>query len=1074
MSPHHTARFHTSPLKPTAAAALMLLAMCAHSPTWSAPLNLANVPAGNGGREPAPNIIISVDDSGSMGSAGMTALRNALNNAFSNTAVADDSIRLGFQAMWRCRGFGSPVSNYGGTCPENRVRPFSGTHRTGFNNWVNSLTHNSMTPSHLMIKNAGEFMKTTGVWNPYAKNPGVEELPLLSCRKSFQIFMTDGEWNSASSYGNDPGTAGNADGTLRTLPDGTTYDPYYTTLTAPTGLRQFDVYRDTHGAGTVNTLADFVFDYWSTDLQPTIPNEVRPIIKQPGAVNFGTVADPKLLQEYWNPRNNPATWQSLTTYTIGFGSGAALSTGTAPRWGGTTGTTWSGGDYNNLVLGTVNWGDPNSSSDAKRKELWHMAINGRGRYVSANNAAELSSAFAEIVNQILADSSSPLVSIAASSQSVRTDTKAFVAGYDAARWSGHVRAYNLTNNQSLNQTVVWDAAVQLNALTPANRLIYTHDGTDPATFAWDNLSTLQQDLLKGSDAATVGQARLDYLRGERSAEQNNGGTFRTRDNRLGNIVNSSIWTVGKPVAGYSEASYRSFRTSRASRTPMVYVGANDGMLHGFSANTGDELMAYVPLGAYASLSQLTMPSYQHRYFVDGSPFTGDFYNGTAWRTALVGTMAGGGRGFFVLDVTNPADWTSSSAASVVVMDKTASFTASSSVGLPAATWADVGHIYGEPTLDQDNPARAAQITRLNNNRWAAVMGNGVNSDNEQATLLIQYLDGAKELVKLVADATTGAGNGLAHPRLIDLNGDDKADIAYAGDLKGNVWKFNLTSATPSNWSVAFSGDPLFVARDTAGTRQPITTTPTWILHPNGGTMLAFGTGREMTETDRTDTALQTLYAIWDNTKFTATASGVTLLDGPSDGASKIADTAPLYGRTQLVQQTQTLTTTISGQTYFKTSANPVPYTGANAKRGWYLDWPSLAERTVKNGGILNKSLMYMRSRKPAVGSLTAATEETCTPDATPVEEYLTLVDIFSGQPTASPVFDTNKDGVFNASDESGVSRWKAGRDDRMWLKRGRPDGLNNEVLNLGPRENDTMRINTGAIAPGRVGWRQLQ
>ncbi|MDO9158293.1 MAG: PilC/PilY family type IV pilus protein, partial [Burkholderiaceae bacterium] len=385
------------------------------------------------------------------------------------------------------------------------------------------------------------------------------------------------------------------------------------------------------------------------------------------------------------------------TYTIGFGSGAALSTGTAPRWGGTTGTTWSGGDYNNLVLGTVNWGDPNSSSDAKRKELWHMAINGRGRYVSANNAAELSSAFAEIVNQILADSSSPLVSIAASSQSVRTDTKAFVAGYDAARWSGHVRAYNLTSNQSLNQTVVWDAAVQLNALTPANRLIYTHDGTDPATFAWDNLSTLQQDLLKGSDAATVGQARLDYLRGERSAEQNNGGTFRTRDNRLGNIVNSSIWTVGKPVAGYSEASYRSFRTSRASRTPMVYVGANDGMLHGFSANTGDELMAYVPLGAYASLSQLTMPSYQHRYFVDGSPFTGDFYNGTAWRTALVGTMAGGGRGFFVLDVTNPADWTSSSAASVVVMDKTASFTASSSVGLPAATWADVGHIYGEPT-----------------------------------------------------------------------------------------------------------------------------------------------------------------------------------------------------------------------------------------------------------------------------------------------------------------------------------------------------------------------------------------
>ena len=147
-------------------------------------------------------------------------------------------------------------------------------------------------------------------------------------------------------------------------------------------------------------------------------------------------------------------------------------------------------------------------------------------------------------------------------------------------------------------------------------------------------------------------------------------------------------------------------------------------------------------------------------------------------------MAGGGRGFFVLDVTNPANWTASSATSVVLMDKTASFTASSAVGLPAATWDDVGHIYGEPVLDLANRAIASQITRLNNGRWAVVLGNGVNSANEQASLLIQYLDDSKELVKLVADSTTGAGNGLAQPRLIDLNGDDKADIAYAGDLKG--------------------------------------------------------------------------------------------------------------------------------------------------------------------------------------------------------------------------------------------------------------------------------------------------
>ena len=1042
---------------------------------YAAQLPLAIAPAGNGGREPAPNIIISVDDSGSMGTSGMAALRSALNSAFSTTAVADDSIRLGFQAMWRCRGFGpTAISNYGGACPENRVRALSGTHRTGFNNWVNSLQPSSMTPSHLMIKNAGEFMKTTGVWNPYAKVPGVTEMPLLACRKSFQIFMTDGEWNSESSYGNNPGTAGNADGSPRTFPDGTVYDPYNTdgdpTSSTDTQTR---VFRDTHGVGTVNTLADFVFDYWSIDLQPTIPNEVRPIIKTPGAVNFGTATSPILLQEYWNPRNNPATWQSLTTYTIGFGSGAALSTNTAPRWGGTSGTTWSGGDYNGLVLGSVNWGNAITSNDAKRKELWHMAINGRGRYVSANNASELSAAFAEIVNQILADSTSPLVSIAASSQAVRSDTKAFVAGYDAAKWSGHVRAYNLTSSNSVNQTVVWDAAVQLNSATPNSRVIYTHDGSAPVTFEWSNLSTLQQGLIKGTDSDATGQARVAYLRGDRASEQSSGGNFRNRDNRLGDIVSSALWTVGKPEMGYPEASYRAFRTSKISRTPMVYVGANDGMLHGFSATDGGEKLAYIPLGAYASLSQLTAPTYNHRYFVDGSPFSGDFYNGTQWRTALVGTLAGGGKGFFVLDITNPADWTSTAASSVVLIDKTASFTTSTAVGLPAATWDDLGHIYGEPTLKDGNATRAVQITKLNNGRWALLMGNGINSVNEQASLLIQYLDNGKELVKLVADASTGGGNGMSQPQVIDLNADGKADVVYAGDLKGNLWKFNLTSTTPSSWSVSFAGDPLFVARDTAGTRQPITSAPTWLQHPNGGLMLAFGTGREVTETDRLDTSLQTLYAVWDNTKYAITSSGVTLKDGPSDGASKIPDTAPLYGRASLVQQTQTLTVTISGQTYYKTSTNPVAYSGASPKRGWYQDWPGLGQRTVTNGGILNNSLMYIRSRKPAVGSLTASSEETCTPDATPAEEFQTLVDIFSGQPAAFPVFDTDGGG-FTGSEEGGISGWKSGKDDRMWLKLGRPDGTNNQMVSVGPRENDTVRINTGAIAPARIGWRQLQ
>jgi type IV pilus assembly protein PilY1 len=1056
-----------------AVAAQLLFAAGGMAPATAQTLPLSQMPAGSGGREPAPNIIISVDDSGSMGAAGMTALRNALNSAFSTAAVPDDSIRLGFQAMWRCRGFGpDAVSNYGGTCPENRVRPLSGAHRTGFNNWVSSLQHSSMTPSHLMVRNAGEFMRTTGLWSPFAKNPGVQEAPLLACRKSFHIFMTDGVWNAETSYGMNPGLVGNADGTYRVLPDGTVYNPYPSPM--PAGLHQLNVYRDTHGAGSVNTLADWVFHYWATDLQPGIPNEVRPVIRQPGAVNFGTTASPLLLQEYWNPRNNPATWQSLSTYTIGFGAGAALSTGTAPRWGGATGTTWSGGDYNGLVTGSVTWGNPITNNDAKRKELWHMALNGRGRYVSANNATELSTAFAEIVNQILADSSAPLVSIAASTQSVRSDTRFFVGGYDATRWSGQVRAYGITAGQGVDATPLWDAAVQLNSVTPSARRIYTHNGTGGVNFLWPNLSALQQGLLRGSDAATVGQARLEYLRGERSGEQTNGGTLRTRDSRLGNIVNSAIWTVGRPDAGHMDATYRAFRQAQAARTRMVYVGANDGMLHGFSALDGQELLAYVPRGVYSSLAELTRPQYEHRYFVDGSPFSGDFHDGSAWRTALVGTLAGGGRGFFVLDVTDPNAWTATAAAATVVMDKTDSFAASAPVGLPAAAWEDVGHIYGAPVVEQDNAQRSAQIVKLNNNRWAVLLGNGVNSTHQQASLLIQYLDGAREMVKLVADASVGQGNGLAPPRAIDLNGDGRVDIVYAGDLKGNLWKFKLTGTDPLNWSVAFGGQPLFVARDVAGARQPITSAPAWLVHPNGGLMLAFGTGREMTVSDRLSTTVQTLYAVWDNTRFQSAPGGVTLLDGPSDGASAIPDQAPGFGRAHLVQQSQSQTVAVNGKTFYRTTANPVAYTGPDARRGWYLDWPGVGERTITHGGLLQRSLMYMRSRRPAVGSNNNVNEETCEPQATPAEEYLTLVDLFTGAPMPKPVFDTNGDGLFDANDLAGASRWKSGADDRLWLRLGRPDGTNNQLMSVGPRADDTLRINAGAMEAARVGWRQLQ
>lgn len=1111
------------------------LAMGLNGLVSSAPLPLAQVPQGNGGREPAPNLVVTVDDSGSMGATdaggGLTriaALRNALTASFSPTALPDDAVRIGFQAMWRCRGFGpSAVQSYGGSCPENRVRPFSGAHRTGFNNWVNSLVAYSNTPSHLVNRNAGEFMRTTGVWSPYAANPGVAETPLLACRKSFHIFMTDGEWNSETSYGSQPGTVGNADGTTVTLPDGTVYD----TSAANTQTR---VYRDAWGGGTVNTLADHAYFYWATDLQPGIPNEVRPIIRVPGSINAGTAGAPHWIQEYWNPRNNPATWQSLTSYNISFGTGAAPSTTTAPRWGGAS---WSGGDYNNLLTGAVTWANPiPGAADARRKELWHMSLNGRGRYVLATNTAELTAAFSEIINQILLDSSTPLTSIAATTQTARSDTLAVVGGYNAVRWSGDLLGYAIQTDGTITTNIVWNGTAQLDAITNlANRRILTQNPemAGPAAlpsadislgrgvlFEWGNLTVAQQASIQGTDTVTVAQERLAYVRGDRTKEQAATpvpGPYRTRASRLGDIVNSAPWFVSKPNLTYLNDGYPAYRQAKASRLPMAYVGANDGMLHGFAMQTsnasgtpsltdGTEKIAYIPRGVVSKLKSLSDPGYSHQYYVDGIPFSGDFHNGTEWQTALVGQLAGGGRGFFVLNVTSPEAFATATGAALnnlVMTDKTDSFTPTAGVGtLPAATWSDIGHMYGAPTADSANPAWAVQITRLNHkvsgrNRWAVLLGNGINSTDETASLLIQYLDGDRELVKLTADSTTGGGNGLSHPQVIDLDNNGTADVVYAGDQKGRLWKFDLTDTNPSQWKVAFNGNPMFVARgepDPAnpsggGVPQPITTAPTWAYNriSDGSTTinglnLMFATGRNITPLDPASAEVQTIYSVWDNTHVALTINTSGERRVALTGGSIVPDSST-GGRASLHPRTQTASTNGTAGTFMATSTDTFSYVGASAKRGWYFNLPIAGERGLANSRILDKRLVAMPTVKPMVGNMTSSTVESCEPAANPTANYITVLDINSGQPYMQrPLFDVNNDGVFNNNDKIDnsniyASRVATGKDPMLFIpaKSGKFE-TSFKLVSSRPGNASAEKSKAAAVldAPVRFSWRQLQ
>lgn len=1031
---------------------------------FGASLNLAQYPAGTASTLPAPNVIVSVDNSGSMGNAGMLALRNALSTAFAPGVMPDGAIRLAYQSMWRCNTIPSTHADCAvGGVANNTMRELTGpitptdpSHRGQFYRWIATLGPDAGTPTHQMMYNAGEYLKTTGANSPWNATPGTADAAPETCRRSYNILMTDGGWNNYNSTTQNfinAAAIGNIDGTAKTFPDGTTYSP----TSDETRIYQ-DAFGDFGASPRKPTLSDMAFHYWSQDLQPSITNNLSPQIKKAGAETFFDGAASQTVSEYWNPKNNPATWQHMQTYTIGFNAAANWpSTGTNPLFNIAEGM--YGGDFSRAIVGTRAWRNTvqGGLTDAQRQEdIWHMAINSRGKFYPATNAAALTAAFQDILNVIISDNSKPITTAAGSATTVaRSDAGVFKAGYDAAKWTGYVRSDKVAavtgaetanpawgiNTGALAPADRVTTAQKLDArLTIADRVIYTtNDATNAGvTFEWDTtnakLSAAQKLML---DAGSLGENRLNFIRGDRTKE---GATvtepFRVRGSRQGDIVNSNIWYTPAPVSNFTFSGYKAFSNANRKRIPMIYVGGNDGMLHGFSALDGEERLAYIPKGVIKELTQLSDPGYSHRYYVDGSPFTGDAnVAGPAaaipdWRTLLVGTLAAGGKGYFILDVTKPgttdnlipSDFTNNAAGATatVQMDKTIH---PADVLLPTAEEADIGHIFAAPVVDPSNPYVPTQMVKLNDDRWAVVLGNGYNSTNERPVLLIQYLDGARELKRISAAAVGSAEavqNGLSAPRLVDLNSDGKPDIVYAGDLRGNMWKFDISSTAPGSWGVALSGSPLYSAKDGTGNIQPITVPPTVKVNDRGagGMMVAFGTGRSVTLADRTDVSSQTFYSILDSTKYKNSGSGVISIDPAFPGAS-------VAGRTSLVAQTVVSSASGSGvyagNTFSSMSQNNVVYTGPSAKKGWYFDLPVSGERLLKPAYFYDGSNnLEVLSQVPASSALLGG--PTCSPNPQAEKQYRTFLNIMDGRSPSVQLLDRNGDGYYNSSDGiSGVS-----------------------------------------------------
>lgn len=614
-----------------------------------------------------------------------------------------------------------------------------------------------------------------------------------------------------------------------------------------------------------------------------------------------------------------------------------------------------------------------------RPILQDTADNAGGTAYAAQDGLALKTVLTAAFNQAISVGSASAV--ATNSTRLDTNTLIYQARFDSSDWSGQLLAFAIDENDgSIASTPTWDTDTP--GLIPAfgfrNIFSYNPSSTPKGIdFTWANLdATTQQPTLRltGETDDVLAQARINYIRGDASKEvqSNNGGTFRNRNKLLGDVINSNPWFVGTDDFGYSNlpgtegSSYQSYLTTTSGRTKALYVGANDGMLHAINAATGAELFAYVPGAIIPQLKNLTETSYgtglPHQYFVDGSPRAGDVYftsGGGGWHTVLVGTMGGGARAVYALDVTDPDNF----GATEVLWEYTDT---------------DLGYTLTEAT-----------IVKMANGDWAAIIGNGYNSDNGHAVLYIINIETGALIKKIDTEAgSTTNPNGLATPIPVDTDGDHIADTIYAGDLLGNMWKFDISGPSAGSWGSAFgtlpAPSPLFVAKDANNVIQPITAKPQVGLHPDGGVMVYFGTGKYFEKNDNIVGAtpqIQTYYGIRD-------------------------DGSQVSGRSELVAQTIDAEDSLLGFDVRITSDNTVDYT---SKDGWYMDLESPAlgregERVISPSLLRGNRLIF---------TTIIPSGDPCAAGGT---SWLMELEAINGGRLSTSPFDINEDGVFTIDD----------------------------------------------------------
>ncbi len=699
--------------------------------------------------------------------------------------------------------------------------------------------------------------------------------PKVTCQKNFHMLFTDGITNQAvapTSIGDFDNIVGNPGPLLPVaisvtppIVNGSPWPPFYE-----------------QGAVQSDTAADYTTKYWITDMRPgwtdNVPNDLS------GARG-----------------SDPASWQHVNFAALALGTEGTLpaASPTATEIQIEAGTlTWPKVVGPPACVGVACVPNTKQPNPTGVDDLWHAAVNGRGAFVNASNAKELRNGFENILTSISQVGGARTGAANPNPNFSSTNDFIYRVKFEKG-WAGSVQKIQIDPATAIPlpspPNPIWEAANQLDAAmalpgTPwyTSRNIVTMDDNAvpfknavafraPVTPPPPNthITAAQYNTLGGDDPTRT--AVLEYIRGSTANEGIGVNSFRQRPSPLGDIVNSQASVVGPPMAPYLDIwdpGYSAFVAAYAARSTRIYVGANDGMLHAFKDTTGDEAWAYIPhdfttRGPIATdgLAGLSVqPLFAHHMYVDGPTKAGDIAFGltglTTWHTLLVGGLGKGGKSYYALDITDPDAVKDEDTARAAVLWEFRDDSA-------GANKHDIGYTYGKPVFG-----------KLRAYGWVVIVSAGYNNASGVGKLYI--LDPSNG--NLLETLTTGSGIPGSPSGLVQFAGytqdlrNQIIEQIYAGDLNGDVWRWDVSSATASDWN-ATPATKIAHLTDSGGFAQPVTTAPQIEIDISTGVdrFVFIGTGQLLDDSDLLTTQTQTMYSIRDGSNLAPSVIASPLL-----------------------------------------------------------------------------------------------------------------------------------------------------------------------------------------------------